>query len=44
MSEAGGEAEWQIMFDRFTRETNSLEKNRLMKGLAGIRSSDRLKK
>ena len=44
MSEAGGEAEWDIMFKKFTNENNASEKIKLMNGLAKIRSPSVLKK
>jgi len=35
--------EWKIMFERFQRETDPSEKNKIMTGLAGIRSTEILK-
>ncbi|XP_043478871.1 glutamyl aminopeptidase-like isoform X1 [Leptopilina heterotoma] len=42
MSHIGGEAEWKKMFEKFIKETNSLEKLKLMRGLAGVRSASLL--
>lgn len=42
MSHIGGEAEWNKMFEKFFKETNSLEKLKLMRGLAGVRSASLL--
>nr|XP_031842296.1 glutamyl aminopeptidase-like [Nomia melanderi]XP_031842297.1 glutamyl aminopeptidase-like [Nomia melanderi]XP_031842298.1 glutamyl aminopeptidase-like [Nomia melanderi]XP_031842299.1 glutamyl aminopeptidase-like [Nomia melanderi] len=39
MHNIGDEASWKIMFDRFVAETDSTEKLKLMRGLAGIRST-----
>ncbi|XP_076673126.1 glutamyl aminopeptidase isoform X2 [Andrena cerasifolii] len=39
MHHVGDEAAWNIMFQRFVSETDSTEKLKLMRGLAGIRSS-----
>ncbi|KAK2575060.1 hypothetical protein KPH14_008800 [Odynerus spinipes] len=36
---AGSEAEWNLMFDKFVKETDSSEKLKLMRGLAGIKES-----
>ncbi|XP_058810671.1 glutamyl aminopeptidase-like isoform X2 [Phymastichus coffea] len=44
MSHIGGEAEWDVMFQRFTKEGNAAEKNKLMLGLAGVRSKFILEK
>ncbi|XP_043274166.1 glutamyl aminopeptidase-like [Venturia canescens] len=44
MSHVGEEAEWNIMLQKFVEESNAVEKNKLMKGLAGVRSSWILKK
>ncbi|XP_014211540.1 glutamyl aminopeptidase [Copidosoma floridanum] len=44
MNSVGGEQEWNVMFERFTKENNAAEKVKLMKGLAGIRSNWILKK
>lgn len=44
MTHVGGEAEWDIMFQRFAREGNAAEKNKLMNGLAGVRSKFILEK
>ncbi|XP_015590291.1 glutamyl aminopeptidase isoform X2 [Cephus cinctus] len=44
MSFVGGEAEWDIMFERFINEGDAMEKLKLMRGLAGIRSAEILKK
>lgn len=35
--------DWMVMFEYFKDETDSLEKNKLMKGLAGIKSTEILK-
>lgn len=39
MHHVGDEADWNIMFERFAKESDSSEKLKLMTGLAGIRSS-----
>lgn len=39
MYHVGDETYWDIMFQRFVKETDSSEKLKLMNGLAGIRSS-----
>lgn len=39
MHHVGDEAAWNIMFQRFVSETDSTERLKLMRGLAGIRSS-----
>ncbi|CAL7934097.1 unnamed protein product [Xylocopa violacea] len=39
MHHAGDEATWNAMFDKFVAETDATEKLKLMRGLAGIRSS-----
>ncbi|XP_008550321.1 glutamyl aminopeptidase [Microplitis demolitor] len=44
MSHVGKEAEWDKMFKRFINETNANEKLKLMRGLAGVRSSYLLNK
>ena len=44
MNHAGHEKEWEIMFQRFTKETDAAEKVKLMKGLSGIRSTPILEK
>ncbi|XP_044586424.1 glutamyl aminopeptidase isoform X2 [Cotesia glomerata] len=44
MSHVGKEADWDIMFNRFIQETNADEKLKLMRGLAGVRSSYLLNK
>jgi hypothetical protein len=44
MNYVGGEDKWNIMFQRFTNETDAAEKMKLMHGLAGIRSNEILKK
>lgn len=37
------EDEWHAMFERFKDETDPSEKNKIMTGLAGIRSTEILK-
>lgn len=37
------EDDWMAMFEYFKDETDPLEKNKLMKGLAGIKSTEILK-
>ena len=44
MNHIGGEAEWNKMFEKFTKEKNSVEKLNLMSGLAGVRSASLLKR
>ncbi|XP_074105010.1 glutamyl aminopeptidase isoform X1 [Cotesia typhae] len=44
MSHVGKEADWDVMFNRFIKETNADEKLKLMRGLAGVRSSYLLNK
>ncbi|KOC69924.1 Glutamyl aminopeptidase [Habropoda laboriosa] len=39
MNYVGDEATWKIMFEKFSTETDATEKLKLMRGLAGIRSS-----
>ncbi|XP_017883945.1 glutamyl aminopeptidase isoform X3 [Ceratina calcarata] len=39
MHHIGDEAMWNVVFDKFIAETDATEKLKLMKGLAGIRSS-----
>ncbi|XP_029160957.1 glutamyl aminopeptidase-like isoform X2 [Nylanderia fulva] len=38
------EDNWRVMFEYFKKETDPLEKNKIMNGLAGIKSTDTLKK
>ncbi|KAL7300763.1 hypothetical protein TKK_0006740 [Trichogramma kaykai] len=44
MKYAGGEKEWNVMFDRFAKETDAAEKAKLMNGLSAVQSSYILKK
>ncbi|XP_076239529.1 glutamyl aminopeptidase [Calliopsis andreniformis] len=44
MHHVGDEAAWNVVFKKFVAETDSTEKLKLMRGLAGIRSSWILKK
>ena len=44
MNHAGHEKEWEIMFQRFAKETDAAEKVKLMNGLAGIRTAPILEK
>lgn len=44
LNHAGSEAQWNAMFDKFVKETDSSEKLKLMRGLAGIRESWILRK
>lgn len=37
------EDDWHVMFERFKEETDPSEKNKIMTGLAGIRSTEILK-
>lgn len=43
LQQVGGEAEWNILFEKFANETNASEKLKLMYGLAGARSVSVLK-
>ncbi|KZC09844.1 Glutamyl aminopeptidase [Dufourea novaeangliae] len=44
MYDRGDETKWNVLFDRFIAETDSTEKLKLMRGLAGIRDSSILNK
>lgn len=44
MKQIGDEADWNVMFKRFSEEKNAAEKVQLMNGLAGIRSASILQK
>ncbi|XP_011500730.1 PREDICTED: glutamyl aminopeptidase-like [Ceratosolen solmsi marchali] len=44
MNHINREDNWNIMFERFTKETDAAEKMKLMHGLAGIRLTEVLKK